>query len=250
MKSGVITIYKELGETPLAALDRLRVDQPQYVDATLSYIGRLDPMAEGDMLVLVGEENKNREAYLGLDKEYECEVLFGFSTDTHDLLGFVEQMSASNISKSAIEATLQSFIGKHMQTYPAYSSKPVAGKALHEWAREGKLDEIEMPQKEVEIYAIELLDFRTIALRELHATIRERIGLVLGDFRQQEILKKWDEIFLTAPISFPVAKIRVACLSGTYMRSLAANIGAKLNVPALAMSIKRTHIVTTPLSGI
>lgn len=241
MESGVITIYKKLGETPLAALDRLRAEQSGYADVTLSYIGRLDPMAEGDMLVLVGEENKNREAYLGLDKEYECEVLFGLSTDTHDLLGLVQQLGEANISKSEIETILLSFVGTRMQLYPAYSSKTVGGKALHEWAREGKMDEIEVPQKEIEIYAIELLDFRMITPVELLKIIHERIVLVSGDFRQAEILKKWQEILTSASVSFPVAKIRVVCSSGTYIRVLAEDIGRVLGVPAMAMSIKRTR---------
>ena len=70
-----LTIYKNEGETPLECLERFRVEQPIYKDAVLSYAGRLDPMAEGVMLVLVDEENKNREKYLSLDKTYEVEIL-------------------------------------------------------------------------------------------------------------------------------------------------------------------------------
>ena len=52
--SGIVQIYKNEGETPLECLERFRVEQPLYKDATLSYAGRLDPMAEGILLVLVG----------------------------------------------------------------------------------------------------------------------------------------------------------------------------------------------------
>ena len=58
-----IVIYKKVGETPLEALDRLRKIKPEYREETLSYAGRLDPVAEGVMLVLVGEECKNKEKY-------------------------------------------------------------------------------------------------------------------------------------------------------------------------------------------
>jgi len=76
----------------------------------MTYAGRLDPLAEGLLLVLTGEECKNKEKYLGLDKEYEVDVLFGFATDTYDILGKV--LSAKNYSKSEIpnENLLKSFV--------------------------------------------------------------------------------------------------------------------------------------------
>lgn len=80
-KSGVICVYKEVGETPLEAISKIKTTEK------LSYIGRLDPLADGLMLVLVGEENKNREAYLDLPKTYRFEFVSGFKTDTYDVLG-------------------------------------------------------------------------------------------------------------------------------------------------------------------
>ena len=53
----------------------------------MTYAGRLDPMASGLLIVLAGEETKNKEKYLNLDKEYLFEVLFGFKTVTYDFLG-------------------------------------------------------------------------------------------------------------------------------------------------------------------
>src|SRR3990167_5802419 len=83
----VLNLYKKLGETPRERLERLRVEKPHYAHEVLSYAGRLDPMAEGGMLCLVGSANKHREEYLNLSKEYTLDVLFGFSTDTYDILG-------------------------------------------------------------------------------------------------------------------------------------------------------------------
>ena len=83
-----VFVNKQPGETPLEALARYRATRPDLVATTpMTYAGRLDPMASGTLLVLVGDECKNKDAYLGLDKEYEIEVLFGISTDTQDALG-------------------------------------------------------------------------------------------------------------------------------------------------------------------
>ena len=83
----VLNLYKERGETPLERIERFRKTHPEYRKLPMSYAGRLDPMAEGVLLVLVGEENRNRETHLSLTKKYEFDVLFGFATDTYDVLG-------------------------------------------------------------------------------------------------------------------------------------------------------------------
>jgi tRNA pseudouridine55 synthase len=238
----VIYIYKNPGETPLEALDRLRVEKPEYKDERLSYAGRLDPMAEGVMLIMIGEENKEREKYLNMGKVYEFEVLFGFATDTFDLLGLVTDYTKDNIelNREQVADALKNFKGIRSQIYPAYSSKTVAGRPLFEYARAGKLDEIEMPTREVEIFDIELLDVRRINKMELAASLAEKIGKVKGDFRQQEILGKWGSVLVETNASvFHIAKIRMHCSSGTYARSVASELGGGLGLPALAYSIKR-----------
>ena len=78
----VVNLYKNLGETPRERLERLRLQKPHYAHEVLSYAGRLDPMAEGVMLCLVGSANHRREEYLNKGKEYILDVLFGFATDT------------------------------------------------------------------------------------------------------------------------------------------------------------------------
>ncbi len=82
-----ITIYKPVGLTPLQAIQKFKEKHPEYKKAKIGYAGRLDPLAEGVLLVLVGEENKKIREYLKFDKEYKAEILFGISSDSHDVLG-------------------------------------------------------------------------------------------------------------------------------------------------------------------
>ncbi|KKR79021.1 MAG: tRNA pseudouridine synthase B [Candidatus Nomurabacteria bacterium GW2011_GWA2_40_9] len=83
----IILLNKKEGETPLSALSLFRDKHKIYKDIPMTYAGRLDPMASGLLIILAGEECKNKEKYLNLDKEYEFEILFGFQTDTYDILG-------------------------------------------------------------------------------------------------------------------------------------------------------------------
>ncbi len=234
-----ITLYKNEGETPLECLERFRIEEPIYKDAVLSYAGRLDPMAEGAMLVLVDEENKNREKYLNLDKTYEVEILFGVKSDTGDILGLVQETKEIPTEKEVSEV-LQRFVGTFIQKYPSYSSRTVDGKPLFQWAREGKLDEIEIPEKTSEIYSIELLDKRFMKGEDMLASVKARIGKVKGDFRQQEIIASWEKVFeQKKKESLPLIRIQVSCSSGTYMRTLSERIAEQLDTVGLAWSINR-----------
>jgi tRNA pseudouridine55 synthase len=204
-------------------------------------------MAEGVMLVMVGEENKEREKYLGLDKEYECEVFLGVGTDTYDVLGRIGEVASAPVStpaRASIESHLASFVGKYIQKYPPFSSKTVKGKALFQLAKDGELREEDIPSRGVEVYSAEVLSLGDISVQILETRILKNISLVQGDFRQEEIVADWKKFFVSrlAGEMLPVVKIKVSCGSGTYIRSIAHELGKKLGVPALALSILRTKV--------
>lgn len=239
-----ILMNKKIGETPLECLNRLRTEQSEYEKVPLTYVGRLDPMADGLLLVLAGDECKKREDFLGLDKEYVCEILWGFETDTYDILG---KVTASHyVVEKDLEKfseTLQKFVGKSQQKFPPYSSRPVKGKPLHEWARAGRLNEIEIPSKEIDIKSIDFLATRSIPQTEIQKIILQRISLVKGDFRQAEIAEKWCNCFDDkADANFAVSKIRVGCSTGTYIRGLVQEMGKMLGFGAIVLSLTRTKI--------
>lgn len=257
---GILAVYKPWGKTPLQTLDDLRQKYPILADATLSYAGRLDPLAEGLMLVLVGETNKQREQYLKLNKTYEVEILLGIGTDSGDLLGVPTKVSiedhneagikiSSRFSKENIDRVLASFVGKQSFKYPVYSSKTVNGKPLHQWKKEGRIEEIEIPSTNVEIFFIKNSGIFKIGAGEILKKVEKALGVVSGDFRFEEIGNVWREVIderdnrsRANTQRFSILKIECSCSSGTYMRTLAEEIGKKLDTPALAYSIKRTKI--------
>lgn len=240
----IIKVQKAVGLTPLQVIDQLRAEKPELKDEKLAYAGRLDPMAEGIMLILVGDECKKRKSYERLSKEYEFEMLFGISTDTYDILGKIVsyQKVAENIVDSA-RNILPSFVGRQTQPYPPYSSARVNGRPLFYWAREGKLNEKKIPTKEIIIHDLKVVSTGEISSDELEKYIFERIQKVTGEFRQEEILQLWKEFFEeNKDIQFKTMKGLISCSSGTYVRSLVNDIGKKLSTPALTLSIKRTKI--------
>ncbi|MEI8337697.1 MAG: hypothetical protein WCF92_00945 [bacterium] len=242
-----ILLLKSIGETPLECLKGFKTANPEYKDLPMTYAGRLDPMAEGLLLLLVGEECKKKDDYLYLSKEYEIEVLFGFETDTQDILGKITKVE-NNPRRSFLlfgGGTSQDYFNVFEQVkslpqkYPAYSSKTFEGKPLWQWAREGEEKEVESNAK---ITDIEFLGQREIDGEELLKNIQERVSKVTGDFRQKEILRLWRENLQDNNFQFSIIKLKVSSTGGAYMRVLASEIGKILEVPSLAYSIRRTRL--------
>ncbi len=237
MKKVIIT-NKNIGETPLECLERVRREEGIETGTPMTYAGRLDPMAEGVLIILTGEECKNKGKYLGLEKEYEIEILFGIKTDTHDTLGLIRGIDL----EKGREVDLKNYVGKFDQEYPMYSSKTVNGKQLHQYARANEEPE-EIPTKNVEIYSIEKLDEYEINGLELAANVIELVKKVNGDFRQDEIIEEWQALAEEfSKVDFKIIKLKIKCSSGTYMRSLADRIGIDAGVGAIAYSIKRNFV--------
>jgi tRNA pseudouridine55 synthase len=241
----VIAIYKKIGETPLEALTRLRQSVQEYKEETLSYAGRLDPMASGVMLVLSGDANKEREKYLNLNKDYSAEILFGIATDTYDTLGLVAQLTDESFDAEDIKEKLSTKIkevkGTFSQKYPEYSSKPVDGQPLFMHARAGK--RVSVPSHDVTVYDAELTTLKTIDKAELFSRIERQVNDVKGDFRQAEIVSMWKEkLEQTSVKEFVVAEVDLSVSSGFYVRQYAHDMGEMLGVPACALSILRTRV--------
>ena len=252
-----ILINKPLCFTPLQVINDFKEKYPEYRDQTISYAGRLDPMAEGLMLLLVAEENKRRKLYEDLPKTYEFSLVLGIATDTYDLMGKITAISTEQpaISSKKVEEILPSFLGEQTLPYPPYSSRTVNGKPLYWYARRNKLQTIEIPRRKVHISKLSLLSPRPqrsrvseaggstlLPTRSLLNHIFRIIPEVQGNFRQDEILQIWRNTSPRFPAQLPHFSFTMTCTSGTYVRQIVHEIGEKLRVPTVTSSIKRVRI--------
>jgi tRNA pseudouridine55 synthase len=236
----VVVINKNVGETPLECLERFRGENAEYLGVPMTYAGRLDPLASGVMIYLAGEEIKNKDKYLELEKEYECEVLVGVETDTYDILGIPVAGKACKISNEILHAELAKLLGENTFSYPPYSSKTVTGKPLFEYAREGKLNEIEIPTRIMELKSFEIINERNINGEEIFNYIKNITQIVKGNFRQDEIVKYWEKVLEKK--QYQIFKISLSVSSGTYIRTLVHMIGESLGTGAVVYSLERTKL--------
>lgn len=249
-----VVIHKKRGETPLEAIEGWRADNSELASLPASYAGRLDPMASGKLLVLLGDECKKQENYTKLDKEYEIELVLDLATDTGDALGLPSYTGTeTQPDPGRVREALATVLGTHRVPYPAFSSKTVNGKPLFMYALERTLGSIRIPEHKETIYRIKVLKTQELPSGELRKCIIDSLKDVpqsdepskaLGaDFRQDIIRAGWRALFEhMREREFAVLKLRVACASGTYMRTLATRIADELGTSGFALSIKRTRI--------
>lgn len=120
------------------------------------HTGTLDPFATGVLPIAFGEATKLVSYVTDGKKEYEFIIKWGEQTSTDDIEGVVELTSDKIPSRAEILAALPHFLGKIKQIPPAYSAIKINGQQAYKLARKGQ--NIEMPEREIEIYALELLE--------------------------------------------------------------------------------------------
>jgi tRNA pseudouridine55 synthase len=202
--TGALIIDKPSGITSHDVVARMRRVAAMR---RIGHTGTLDPFATGVLILCLGQATRLSRFLVGLPKEYIATVRLGFSTNTQDLTG--EQItpltSSKNVSLEGLEHLLSEFIGVQFQTPPMFSAKKVSGERLYKAAREGR--EIKRNAVEIMVYSIE--------------TIGELVDHPEG----------WRDF-----------EIRVKCSAGTYVRTLAHDIGQRLGVGAHLAALRRTAV--------
>jgi tRNA pseudouridine55 synthase len=165
--------------------------------------GTLDPKATGVLPLAIGNCTRLLQ-YLPTDKAYRAVVRFGVCTETDDLEGpVVSSPGASNLTLDNITAILSKFIGTITQVPPIYSAIQVDGKRLYDLARSGVAKEaIKVPPRQVDVQAIQVVDWQ--------------------------------------PGDFPELTLEISCGGGTYIRSIARDLGLAVGTVSTLASLVRT----------
>ena len=168
--------------------------------AKVGHTGSLDPLATGVLPLCFGEATKFSQFLLDADKGYESTFVLGVGTDTADADGAViTRASAAHLTEDSVTQAMVMLTGAIEQVPPMYSALKVDGQPLYKRARAG--EQVERAARPVEIYGFELLSFEP----------GEQVRL----------------------------RVKVRCSKGTYIRTLAEDLGAALGVPAHVSTLRR-----------
>ena len=165
--------------------------------------GTLDPDATGLLLILLGKGTKISDRVMGGDKTYTGTIRFGAATSTQDRLGdILEEHPTGDLTQEAIEAAIRKdLLGDIFQTPPMFSAVKIAGQPLYKLATKGETCDRE--PRFIHIYAFRITAFRPAAERA-------------------------------------EADFEVRCTKGTYVRTLAHDLGQALGVGAHLCALRRT----------
>ncbi len=188
----------------ITSFDVIRQLRTRLKVRKMGHAGTLDPLATGLLIIAVGDSTKKLNVYLKLPKVYRAAILLGERRDTGDMAGAVlESKSVGELSNGDIAKAMSSLIGELELPVPAYSAVKVRGRALYKRARSG--EEFETPVK---------------TMRVLKAVL-------------EDVERQGDKVLIR--VEFEVG-------SGTYIRSLAEELGRRLGYPATLYTLRRTRI--------
>jgi tRNA pseudouridine55 synthase len=168
----------------------------------VGHAGTLDPDATGVLLVGLGRATRLLRYLSEAGKAYDGRVVFGIATSTLDAAGEVLDQRPMPITRDDVEHALPRFVGDIEQLPPMVSAVKIGGRRLHELARAG--EEVERAPRPVHVDRFDLVAFE--------------------------------------PGPYPEADVEVECGSGTYVRSLAADLGAALGGCAHLKTLRRTRV--------
>ena len=183
----IIPVYKPIG----SSTHLLAKKAGDLYQTKATHTGTLDPMADGVVVVLTGEDRFKKSELSDWKKTYEFEILWGVSNDTHDLLGLTTEIDEVEVDDKKIAAALLKFTGKITQQLPKFSAKRIDGKSYFDKAKQQVAFTSE--SKEIQIHQLKLIGSDTIGKQQLQKKL-QKINLVKGDFRQAEIHNNWQKI--------------------------------------------------------
>ncbi len=203
----IILIDKPLTWSSFDVVNKIRYAIKKYEQkkkVKVGHAGTLDPLATGLLILCSGKMTKQIEDFQGQEKEYVAQITFGFTTASYDLESELEnQKEVSNLTLEKIESALKDFQGEIDQVPPIFSAVQVNGKRAYQSAREG--EEVKLKSRKVTISELEIIE----------SNLSENEAII---------------------------SLRIVCSKGTYIRSLAHDLGQKLETGAHLSGLRRTKI--------
>ena len=177
----------ELSSFGVVARVRRRLSMEAGKKVKVGHTGTLDPFATGLLILLANKATKLSNQFLKLDKWYEATICLGKTSTTGDPEGeIIEQNTEKVPTLEEVKAVVNQFVGQITQTVPAFSAVKINGQRAYQLARRG--EDVAMPTRQIEIYAIEILSYnypelviRThVSSGTYIRTLGEDIGKALG----------------------------------------------------------------------
>lgn len=228
-KGAVFLIDKPLAWTSFGVVNKVRyllAKKTGNKKLKVGHAGTLDPLATGLLILCVGDYTKRIDTFQAMPKTYTGAITLGATTPSFDLEKAPDTFyPTEHLSIEILDRARKQFIGDILQVPPIFSAVKVDGRRLYKNARTGQ--EVEMPHRPVHIESFDLLgDLRPVIPSEASAMVASKKGspiMLHPDYAEG------------LQIDF-----EVHCSKGTYIRSLANDLGAAAESGAYLSRLRRT----------
>jgi len=203
----------------------------------IGHAGTLDPLATGLLLICVGKATKRIPELQDGDKVYTGTVVFGATTPCYDLEQAIDRYYPyEHIDRELLDRTVPSFTGTIDQVPPMFSAVKVDGQRAYEYARRDD-PSVTIQPKPVTVYSFEITDFRPATAAGTPApTVPEK------EDTPAPTRHLYDHPQGHVPGHLPQADFRICCGKGTYIRSLARDLGTALGSGAFLSALRREQV--------
>lgn len=205
----------------------------------IGHAGTLDPLATGLLLVCIGKATKNIEQLQQGDKVYRGTFVLGATTPCYDLERAVDYYYPTDqISAERLEEVRRMFLGEIEQVPPMFSAVKVAGQRAYQYARKGDPDRVIEP-KRVTIHEFEITGVRNLGVTNPYPLENKKSIEVTDTLRTTGFHNHPEGV---VPNGLPEVDFRIRCGKGTYIRSIARDLGLALGSGAFLSALRREQV--------
>ena len=200
----------------------------------IGHAGTLDPLATGVLLVCVGKATKLIPQLQDGEKVYTGTIVFGATTPCYDMERAIDQtFPYEHITPALLDEKRKKFIGRIDQVPPMYSAVKIAGQRAYEYAR------IDDPTVTIQPKKVDILEFEITDFRKSKKNI-DLINPINPTSSASNHLYKTPQCVV--PEHLPQADFRIRCGKGTYIRSIARDLGHALGSGAFLSALRREQV--------
>ena len=220
----------------------------------LCYVGRLDPMAKGDMIILTDDDVKNMDTYIGNNKTYRFDIIIGLSTVSGDIASEIVRTQCVN-DNDILMNTIEDKISTFIKTYTIQKYHPISSYMYRHgnirkplwWYTQNNIHIDSIPQKDVHIYDYSIYTKKYIHVTDFNKHVISRLHTIKNsktreDLKIEKIMDFYNNVDNNSNSRYMSVEMEMSVSSGFYIRQFCIDFGEYIGYPCIAMDIHRITI--------
>jgi tRNA U55 pseudouridine synthase TruB len=234
----ILKVWKDYGITSTEFAKKLKLENNFN---KICFAGRLDPLAQGEMIFLTDQDTKFVSEYLGHNKTYKFSLILGIDTVSHDCFSKIEGLTdVKSLDKNSLDTFIKNY---KSQEYPLVSSYTIEHNGVKNplwwfYANGYTKDQLNIPSKAVSILNYKVYNITVASTRILSEQFINKIKLIENtNLKTQEYINQWENINVN--YNHTIIEMEMNVNSGFYIRKFCDDFGKYTGIGGIAYDITR-----------